>query len=334
MKKQKNVPKLAAAVLALCIGCILFAQDERYSQIPDGAALVMNLNLNKLYSSSTFKAVAESGDVLGIRDDLKAIPWNKAGTLPDPVIVYAPRMGDSYAILVGTEKTPEELVKDMNARFGKQKAVESEKTGTGQLITVKEPHRNRKTGKQELRSAGEILYLTPETVAFGRKKNPLDLAFFSNKALPSTEFAMLQNAPADAVAVGIIRSFPVAAADDPTGLSALVNSGDFIIREYEPGAASLVLNMNCKGEKEAQLAARRAKSFIQVTLVSLFSLDKKLFKELNSSYTATATGSKAKLEVKLPKTTLDKVRSYYLMEQALTSAAGIAVDIIGAAVQK
>ncbi len=333
MKAKTRFLKFAAAAFALCAGLVAFAQDERYSQIPDGAALVMNLNLGKLYSSPTFKALADSGDVLAIRNDLKAVPWNKAGTLPDPVIVYAPRMGESYAMLVGTDKTPDELVKDMNAKYNNQKSVESEKTGFGQLITVKEPHRNRKTNKQELRHAGEILYLTQKTVAFGRKKNPLDRAFFANKPLPASEFAMLQNAPADAVAVGILRSFPIAAADDPTGLSALVKSGDFIIREYEPGAASLVLNMECKGEKEAQLAARRVKSFLQITLVSLFSLDKKLFKELNSSYTATASGSKAKVEIKLPKATLDKVRAYYLMEQALTSAASTAVNIIGAAVK-
>ena len=199
---------------------------------------------------------------------------------------------------------------------------------------MKEPHRNRKTNKQELRSAGEILYLTSKTAAFGRKGHPLDRAFFSNKTLPASEFAMLQNAPAEAIAVGILRSFPVSAADDPTGLSALVKSGDFIISEYEPGAASLVLNMECKGEKEAQLAARRAKSFLQITLVSLFALDKNLFKELNSSYTATSTGNKAKLEVKLPKATLDKVRAYYLMEQTLSSAANTAINIIGAAVKK
>ena len=331
MKKQRIIPKLAAAVLAFCAAAILFAQDERYSQIPDGAALVMNLNLGKLYSTATFKAVAESGDVLGIRNDLKAIPWNKAGTIPDPVIVYAPRMGDSYAMLVGTDKTPDELVRDMNAQYKKQKSVESEKTGLGQLITLKEPHRNRKTNKSEMRPAGEILYLTPETVAFGRKGHPLDRAFFSTKILPAKEFAMLQNAPAEAVAVGILRSFPIAAADDPTGLSALVKSGDFIIKEYEPGAASLVLNMECKGEKEAQLAARRLKSFLQITLVSLFSLDKNLFKELNSSYKATASGSKAKLEIKLPKTTLDKVRAYYLMEQTLINAADMTISIIGAA---
>ena len=332
--KSKSRFLILLAAFALCAGLAAFAQDERYSLIPDGTALVMTLNLGKLYSSPTFKAVAESGDVLAIRNDLKDIPWNKAGTLPDPVIVYAPRMGDSYAMLVATDKTPDELVNDMNARYNRQKSVESEKTGLGQLITVKEPHRNRKTNKQELRSADEILYLTSKTAAFGRKGHPLDRAFFSNKTLPASEFAMLQNAPAEAIAVGILRSFPVSAADDPTGLSALVKSGDFIISEYEPGAASLVLNMECKGEKEAQLAARRAKSFIQVTLVSLFSLDKKLFKELNSSYTSTATGNKAKLEVILPKAALDKVRAYYLMEQTLSSAANTAINIIGAAVKK
>jgi len=331
MKKRNIVPKLAAAAFALCAGLLSFAQDERYSQIPDGAALVMNLNLGKLYSTKTFQAVADSGDVLGIRNDLKGIPWNKAGTLPDPVIVYAPRMGESYAMLVSTDKTPEELEKDIGARYGKQRAVESAKTGLGQMITVKEQHRNRKTNKQELRSVGEILYLTPGTVAFGRKNRPLDLAFFTAGTLPAEEFALLQDAPADAVAVGILRSFPIPAADDPTGLSSLVKSGDFIVREYEPGAASLVLNLECKGDKEAQLAARRLKSFLQITLVSLFSLDKKLFKELNSSYTATAAGNRTKLEIKLPKATLDKVRSFYLMEQALLDAAGGVISAIGAA---
>ena len=329
MKATNPFLKLIAAAFALCAGLAAFAQDERYSRIPDGAALVMNLNLGKLYSSPTFKAVADSGDVLAIRNDLKSIPWNKAGTPPDPVIVYAPRMGDSYAMLVGTDKTPDELFNEIS----KKRPAVSGKNGSGQLITLKENHRNRKTGKNELRDAGEILYLTPTTVAFGRKKNPLDRAFFANKPLPASEFEMLRNAPSDAVAAGILRSFPLAAADDPTGLSALVKSGDFIIREYEPGAASLVLNMECKGEKEAQLAARRVKSFLQITLVSLFSLDKKLFKELNSSYTATASGSKAKVEIKLPKATLDKVRAYYLMEQAMATAADIAINIIGAAVK-
>ena len=334
MKAWNCFLKSAAAAFVLCAGLVAFAQDERYSQIPDGAALIMNLNLGKLYSSSTFKAVADSGDVLGIRNDLQGIPWNRAGKLPDPIIVYAPRMDESYAMLVGTDKTPDELEKDISARYGKQKTVLSKKTGLGQMITVTEPHLNRKTKKQEMRTAGEILYLTTHTVAFGRKKRPLDLQFFAAAPLPASEFELLQNAPADAIAVGVLRSFPVAAADDPTGLSSLVKSGDFIVTEYEPGAASVVLNIECKGEKEAQLAARRLKSFIQVTLVSLFSLDKKLFKDLNSSYTATSTGNKTKLEIKLPKATLDRVRSYYLMEQALLEAADTAVNIIGAAVKK
>ena len=331
--KTRTIFVRVAAAFALCAGLAAFAEDERYSQIPDGAALVMNLNLGKLYSSPTFKAVAESGDVIGIRNDLKDIPWNKAGTLPDPVIVYAPRMGETYAMLVGTDKTPDELLNDMKTAFGKKKSAESGKNGSGQTITVKEPHRNRKTNKQEMRAAGELLYLSPGTVAFGRKKNPLDYAFFSGRKLPAGEFASLQNAPSDTVAVGILRSFPIPATDDPTGLSALVNSGDFIVREYEPGAASLVLNLNCKGEKEAQLAARRLKSFLQITLVSLFSLDKDLFKELNSSYTTTSSGNAMKLEIKLPKSSLDKVRAYYIMEQALLDAAGGIVNAIGGAIK-
>lgn len=332
MKTWNRLIKFTAAAFALCAGLAAFAQDERYSQIPDGAALVMNLNLEKLYSTPTFKAVADSGDVLGIRNDLKGIPWNKAGALPNPVIVYAPRMGESYAMLVGTDKMPDELVKDIRTRYEKQKwSVESDKTG--QMITVKEPHLNRKTKKQEMRTAGEILYLTPGTVAFGRKKRPLDLAFFATGVLPASEFALLQDAPADAITVGVLRSFPIPAADDPTGLSALVKSGDFIVKEYEPGAAMAVLNLECKGEKEAQLAVRRLKSFLKITLVSLFSLDKDLFKELNSSYTAASTGNKVKVEIKLPKKTLDRVRSYYLMEQALVDAAGTAVNIIGAAIK-
>ena len=333
MKARNRFLKLAAAAFALCAGLAAFAQDERWSQIPDGAALVINLNLGKLYSSATFKAVAESGDVEDIRDDLKAIPWNKAGTLPDPIIVYAPRMDESYAMLVGTDKTPEELAKDISARYGKQRTVESEKTGLGQMIRVKKPHKSRKTQQIEMRTDGEILYLTPRTVAFGRDKHGLDLPFFKAERLPASTFATLQNMPADTVAAGLLLSFPLPAADDPTGLSALVESGDFVVSEYAPGSASLVLNLECKGEKEAELAAKRLKSFIKITLVSLFSLYKDLFKELNSSYTTTSTGNKTKLVVKLPKSSLDRVRSYYLMEQALLDAAGGIADAIGAALK-
>jgi hypothetical protein len=212
--------------------------------------------------------------------------------------------------------------------------VESGKKAGSDIITLKYPKTDRKTKKQVLKTEAEILYLTPRTTAFGRKGNPLDIAFFTDGTLPESEFAFLRNAPANAVAVGVMRSFPLAAADDPTGLSALVKSGDFVIAEYEPGAASLLLNLECKGDKEAQLAARRLKSFIQITLVTLFSADKNLFKELNKSYMATSSGSKAKLEIKLTKASLDRIRTFYLAEKALLSAAGTALEITTGALKK
>lgn len=334
MKKWIVYSKITAAALALCACLASFAADERYSQVPEGAALVMNLNLGKLYSTPTFKAVADSGDVEAIRNDLKTIPWNAAGTIPDPIILYAPRMGSSYAMLVGTDKSPDELVAAIKARYGNKKSVETDKNGIGSMITVKYPKTDRKTKKQYLKVESETLYLTPRTVAFGRKDRPLDLGFFAAKTLPASDFTMLQNAPADAIAVGILRYFPVAAADDPTGLSALVKSGDFTVYEYAPGSAALELNMECKGEKEAQLAARRLKSFIRITLVALFSADRNLFKELNSCYTLTNTGNKAKLEIKLSKAALEKVRAYYLAEQDLIStAAGTVLNAAGAALK-
>ncbi len=333
MKKWNEILKKTAAAFALCACLAAFAEDERYSQVPDGAALVMNLNLGKLYSTPTFKAVADSGDVLAIRNDLKTIPWNAAGTIPDPIILYAPRMGSSYAMLVGTDKSPDELVAAIKARYA-NKIVETGKNGIGSMITVKYQKTERKTKVKYWKVESETLYLTPHTVAFGRKDRPLDLGFFSAKTLPASDFVMLQNAPADAIAVGILRYFPVAAADDPTGLSALVKSGDFTVYEYAPGSAALELNMECKGEKEAQLATRRLKSFIRITLVALFSADKNLFKELNSCYTLTNTGSKAKLEIKLSKAALEKVRAYYLAEQDLIStAAGTVLNAAGAALK-
>ena len=324
MKKRNVFLKITAAAFALCACLAAFAEDERYSQVPEGAALVMNLNLGKLYSTPTFKAVADSGDVLAIRNDLKTIPWNAAGTIPDPIILYAPRMGSSYAMLVGTDKSPDELVAAIKARYG-NKIVETGKNGS--MITVKYQKTERKTKVKYWKVESETLYLTPRTVAFGRKDRPLDLGFFAAKTLPASDFTMLQNAPADAIAVGILRYFPVPASEDPTGLSAYVKSGDFIISEYEPGSARLVLNMECKGEKEAKQAVRRLNSFLRITLVTLFSADKKLFKELNSCYTLTNSGSKAKLEIKLSKSSLEKVREYYLTEQDLISnAAGTVLN--------
>ena len=205
MKKWNGILKLTAAAFALCACLAAFAQDERYSLVPEGAALVMNLNLGKLYSTPTFKAAADSGDVEAIRKDLKTIPWNAAGTIPDPIILYAPRMGSSYAMLVGTDKSPDELVAAIKARYGKQKSVETDKNG---MITVKYQKTERKTKLKYWKVESETLYLTPHTVAFGRKDRPLDLGFFSMKTLPASDFTMLQNAPADAIAVGILRYFP------------------------------------------------------------------------------------------------------------------------------
>ena len=48
MKARNLFLKLAAAAFALCAGLAAFAQDERWSQIPDGAALVIDLNLGNL----------------------------------------------------------------------------------------------------------------------------------------------------------------------------------------------------------------------------------------------------------------------------------------------
>ena len=118
-----------------------------------------------------------------------------------------------------------------------------------------------------------------------------------------------------------MRSFPVAASEDPTGLASLVTSGELMVTEYAPGAVSLVLDLNCKNAKDAELAARRMKSFLRITLVSLFAADKTLFQELNKSCSTSSSGNTAKLEVKLTKNTMDRVRAFYLLEKAIVSAA-------------
>jgi len=295
--------------------------DARFSEIPRGAALVVKLNLNKLYSSSTFKAVAESGDVLAIRNDLKQIPWTADGAIPDPVILYAPRMGSSYAMLVGIDRSASEIKTLLEKQYGKQKQVESERTGLGEKITVSSERIDRKTKKKTMRTEAEILCLTSRVAAFGRKNNPLDLGFFAEDSFPADKFAKLQNLPDTVVAAGLMLSFPVAASEDPTGLASLVNSGEFTAEEYEPGAVSAVLTLDCKGEKEAELAARRMKSFLRITLVSLFAADQSLFRELNQSCATSSSGKTAKLEIKLTKRSMDRVRTFYLLEQTVMSAA-------------
>ena len=295
--------------------------DYRFAEIPDQAAVVLKLNLNKLYSSPTFKAVADSGDVLAIRNDLKQIPWTKDGALPDPVILYAPCLGSSYAMLVGIDRSGSEIRDLLAAKFGKSKKVESGKTGLGEKITVTYDKVDRKTKKVTPRTEAEILFLTGKVAAFGRKGCPLDLGFFAGGNLPAEEFAKLQDLPDNVVAAGVMRSFPVAASEDPTGLASLVTSGELMVTEYAPGAVSLVLDLNCKNAKDAELAARRMKSFLRITLVSLFAADKTLFQELNKSCSTSSSGNTAKLEVKLTKNTMDRVRAFYLLEKAIVSAA-------------
>ena len=295
--------------------------DYRFAEIPDQAAVVLKLNLNKLYSSPTFKAVADSGDVLAIRNDLKQIPWTKDGALPDPVILYAPCLGSSYAMLVGIDRSCSEIRDLLAAKFGKSKKVESGKTGLGEKITVTYDKVDRKTKKVTPRTEAEILFLTGNVAAFGRKGCPLDLGFFAGGKLSAEEFAKLQDLPDNVVAAGVMRSFPVAASEDPTGLATLVTSGELMVTEYAPGAVSLVLDLNCKNAKDAELAARRMKSFLRITLVSLFAADKTLFQELNKSCSTSSSGNTAKLEVKLTKNTMDRVRAFYLLEKTILSAA-------------
>ena len=302
--------------------------DPRFSQIPDQAALVVKLNLNKLYSSATFKAVAESGDVLAIRNDLMQVPWTKDGALPDPILLYAPRLGSSYTLLVGTDRRGDELASLLKEKFAGKKQVESERTGLGEMITVSGERIDRKTKKKTMRTEAEILCLTPQVAAFGRKNNPLDLGFFASESLPASEFAKLRNLPAGVVAAGVMRSFPVPAAEDPTGLAQLVNTGEFTVVENAPGAVSAVLTLDCKGEKEAELAARRMKSFLRITLVSLFAADKTLFQELNKSCTTSSSGNTAKLEIKLTKANMDRVRTFYLIERTVLSVAADAATTV------
>ena len=305
--------------------------DRRFSEIPDHAAVVLKLNLNKLYSSPTFQAVAESGDVLAIRDELKRIPWTKDGALPDPIILYAPRMGTNYAMLVSIDRSSDEIRAQLVANFGDSRKVESEKTGLGEKITISSEKTDRKTKKTKSQTEAEILCLNSHVAAFGRKGCcPLDLGFFATHTLPKEEFAKLQDLPDNVVAAGVMRSFPVAASEDPTGLASLVTSGELMVAECEPGTVSLVLDLNCKNAKDAELAAKRMKSFLRITLVSLFAADKSLFQELNKSCSTSSSGNTAKLEVKLTKNTMDRVRAFYLVEKALVSAA---TDVAAAVVK-
>ena len=305
--------------------------DRRFSEIPDQVAVVLKLNLSKLYSSPTFQGVADSGDVLAICDELKQIPWTKDGAFPDPIILYAPRMGLNYAMLVSTDRSANEIKDLLVAQYGDGKKVESERTGLGERIMVRSEKTDRKTKKTVTKTEAEILCLTSYVAAFGRKSCcPLDLGFFASKSLPNEEFAKLQDLQDNVIAAGLMRSFPIAAYEDPTGLATLVTSGELMVAEYEPGMVSFVLDLNCRSEQAAEQAARRMKSFLRITLVSFFAADKTLFQELNKSCSTSSKGNTAKLEAKLTKNTMDRVRAFYLLEMTIASAAA---DVASAVVK-
>ena len=310
MKNWKFIPKLAAAALLLCAVASLSAQDSRFSHIPDAAALVVKLDLEKLNSSPAFRLVADSGELAAIRDDLKQIPWTGNAALPDPVIVFAPEMGRGFVMLVETDKSPDELAEQMAARYGDGMSVESRQYAIGDTITVRQTVKDRK-GRPRPETRARLVYLSLRTVAFGREDSPLSYRFFADDMLPSSDFAKLEDASEDIAAAGIMRSFPVPASDDPTGLSALVETGEFTLSERKSGEVALSLRFECKGEKEARLAARRLKSFARIALVSLFAADQGLFKELNDSCTTSCDGNRASLELKLPKAAVEGILAFY-----------------------
>lgn len=307
---NSTIPTLAAAALMFCAGFFTTAQDKRFSHIPDAAALVIRLDLDKLNSSPAFRELADSGVLASVRDGLKQIPWTENGALPDPVVVFAPDKGAGCVMLIETDKTPKELAEKMTALYGDDKSVEHTKYALGDTVTVNRIVTKRKN-KRKLEMESRIVYLSPGIAAFGRENSPLSYRFFEDGMIPADELADLEMPAPDVVAAGILRSFPVPASDDPTGLSALVKTGAFTLSEQESGDVSLVLAFECRGEKEAALAARRMKSFVRIALVSLFAADKPLFKMLNSSCKTTGDGNMATLEISLSKDSVDKIRAFY-----------------------
>ena len=91
---------------------------------------------------------------------------------------------------------------------------------------------------------------------------------------------------------------------------------------------SFVLDLNCRSEQAAEQAARRMKSFLRITLVSFFAADKTLFQELNQSCSTGSSGNTAKLEAKLTKKTMDRVRAFYQHEKTIVPAADVASDVV------
>lgn len=308
MKKWTLIPKLALALVALCTGFLSPAQDNRLSHVPNTASLVVKLYFRCLDSSPAFKALVDSGMLGSIHDDMTQIPWTGNKELPDPVIFYAQEKGPGWVMLVETDKKPQELVETMSELFGDQQSVEH--YAIGDTITIKRLSTDKKNGKP-VKTKSRIVYLTKTVLVFGPKNGPVSYDFSANPTIPAVELAGLETAGRNVVAAGIMRSFPVPASDDMTGLSALVKTGMFTISEQESGEVSLSLNFECKGEKEAGLTARRLRSFVRIALVSLFATDKDLVKELNNTFETANEGDKASLEIRLPAVTVDKVLAFY-----------------------
>lgn len=332
-KQQMRMPirilRTAATLAVLCAGLAAFAQDKRFSMVPDNASMVVNVNYDVLYSCPTFQPIAESGEFWSPRNDLKEIPWNESGSLPDPLVVFSLQTGLRYAMLVDTETDTKDLAARIADRYKNKKSIETKQYGIGELLNVQRPKTDKKTKKQYLKTESQILCLGPRTAAFGRENHPIDLDLFSRGTLPPAVFAPIRDLPDNVAAAGLILRYPLRTTEDLTGLAALADTGDFTLSEVEPGVAQFTLHLNCKGEKEAAAAARRLKSVVRIAFVTLFAADRSLFREIKDSYRTESSGTRATLEIRLPLESLVRIRAFYLADRSIVSAATATIKTPG-----
>ena len=329
MRKPTRILRFAATAAALCVGLAAFAQDGRFSMVPDNASMVVNVNYDKLFSCPTFQAFAESGEILSPYKDLKEIPWNDSGKVPDPLVVFSLQTGLRYAMLVDTGISTKDLAARIADRHKNKKTVETKEYGIGDLLSVQRPKSDKKTKKTSLKTESEILCLAPFTAAFGREKHPINLELFTHDTLPASRFDSIRNPPDNVAVAGIILKYPIRTTEDLTGLAALVESGDFTLSEVEPGVAQFTMHLKCKGEMEAATAARRMRSVVRIAFVTLFAADRSLFSELKDSFRTESSGTGATLEIRLPSETLAKIRAFYLADRSIVSAATATIKIPG-----
>jgi len=329
MRKSISILRFAATAAALCAGLVAFAQDKRFSMVPDNASMVVNVNYDVLYSCPTFQPIAESGEFWSPYNDLKEIPWNESGKVPDPLVVFSLQTGLRYAMLVDTDLDTADLAARIADRYKNKKTVEAKQYGIGSFLSVQRPKVDRKTKKQYLKTESEILCLAPRTAAFGRENHPINIDLFSRDTLPASTFDSIRNLPDNVAIAGIVLKYPIRTTEDLTGLAALVKSGDFTLSEAEPGIAQFTLHLNCKGEKEAATAARRLKSVVRIAFVTLFAADRSLFRELKDSYRTESSGTTATLEIRLPLESLAKIRAFYLADRSIVNAATATIKTPG-----